>query len=227
MTAPAARRLRTGASRWDRLRWFLLVAWLFVAAGALAFGERPSSRETLDQDLRSGRVAEVTVVGGLPPQAVGMSTQEVHWRVGPVRRWFEVRQISAGTPVASGDVPISDREIGAELAQSHPDLRVVRDERPSSRATLADWLVPAWVSVLAAVSSVLALGLLIGGPEPWRATRWAWFWLLPCPVGMVAFLLLSGSTPLLDTPAERHRRLTGGWAFLLAGLLGGGILASR
>lgn len=44
---------------------------------------------------------------------------------------------------------------------------------------------------------------------------------------MVAFLLLAGPTYLLPEPEQPDRRLTGGWAFLLAGLFGGGIAASR
>ena len=60
------------------------------------------------------------------------------------------------------------------------------------------------------------LGLLVVGPEPWRATRWAWFWLLTSaafPLTALAFLVLGGPTPLVPAPRERSRRLTGGWAF--------------
>jgi len=65
-----------------------------------------------------------------------------------------------------------------------------------------------------------ALALLLGGAEPLRATRWAWFWLLTVPyVGVPAFLLLSGPTPGLPGPRPGRHRLTGGWAFLLSVLL--------
>jgi hypothetical protein len=55
------------------------------------------------------------------------------------------------------------------------------------------------------------------GPEPWRATRWAWLWavLLAAPVGTLAFALLSGPTPLVPAPRNRARRLTGGWALVI------------
>jgi hypothetical protein len=36
------------------------------------------------------------------------------------------------------------------------------------------------------------------------------------PFGMIAFLLLGGPTSLIPLPQDRGRRLTGGWAFLLA-----------
>lgn len=61
------------------------------------------------------------------------------------------------------------------------------------------------------------------GPAPWRATSWAWIWLIlgGGPLGSIAYLLLGG--PLgLWRPRDVNRRLTGGWAFLIALVLGGG-----
>lgn len=43
-------------------------------------------------------------------------------------------------------------------------------------------------------------------------------WLLTGPLGSVAYLLLGGPTGVLR-PHHGHRRLTGGWAFLLAWVL--------
>jgi hypothetical protein len=39
------------------------------------------------------------------------------------------------------------------------------------------------------------------------------------PVGVPAFLILSGRTPPLPAPRIGARRLTGGWAFLLAAVI--------
>jgi hypothetical protein len=62
--------------------------------------------------------------------------------------------------------------------------------------------------------------LLVREPQPWRATPWAWFWIWTTPIGTPLYLLLSGPTPLLPAPRNPNRRLTGGWAFLLAFVLG-------
>ena len=217
MTAPVRERTRG----WDRLRYALLVAWLVVGVGALVLGERPSSRGELDEGVRSGSVEQVRVVGGLPPGVVGHALQQVHWRDGLVRRWYEVQQVSPGTSPTRG-LPSSTGEVGAELAQAHPGLRVDRVAGPYQGFTLGGRAVPGWVPLLAVVVSVLSLVAVALGPEPWRATRWAWFWLLSTPVGAAAFLLLSGPTPGVRHTRDPARRLTGGWGLLLAALLGGG-----
>jgi lipopolysaccharide export LptBFGC system permease protein LptF len=57
----------------------------------------------------------------------------------------------------------------------------------------------------------------------WRLTRWAWGWfvLLAGPLGCAAYLLLGG--PLgVARPRNPSRRVTGGWAFLLAMFFFGG-----
>jgi hypothetical protein len=86
--------------------------------------------------------------------------------------------------------------------------------------TFMGWGVPWHVVLLGTASWLAVLLLIVGGPEPWRATRWAWgwAWLLAGPLGSVAYLLLGGPTGFLR-PQHGHRRLTGGWAFLLAWVL--------
>jgi hypothetical protein len=62
------------------------------------------------------------------------------------------------------------------------------------------------------------VAFLINGPEPWRATRWAWFWTIANPLGVIgclAFLLLSGPIPMLPASKIDARRLHGGWAFII------------
>lgn len=75
--------------------------------------------------------------------------------------------------------------------------------------------VPNPLADLAVILTFAGLVTLILGPQPWRATRWAWFWCNANPVGMAAFLLLSGPIPGLPPPRKINRRLTGGWGFLL------------
>ena len=102
------------------------------------------------------------------------------------------------------------------LSRADPNLQVHRLEQAydSSHGRLLGW--PTWVAMTACVTLLLQLGYLISGPETWRATRWAWFWVMTVPVvGTVLMLLLSGRTPGLPAPSTARPRLTGGWAFLL------------
>lgn len=75
------------------------------------------------------------------------------------------------------------------------------------------------------LASLATLILLIAGPQPRWATKWAWFWLLGVGPMSVVFLLAEPVPVWQQGPAyARPQRLTGGWAFLLA--LVGGLLLS-
>lgn len=69
---------------------------------------------------------------------------------------------------------------------------------------------------------IAALFVLIAGRQPRLATKWAWFWLgWAVPVAFLVFLVLEPVPAWRRTAASpRARRLTGGWAFLLALVLG-------
>ncbi|GAB3261329.1 hypothetical protein GCM10027425_24690 [Alteromonas gracilis] len=72
------------------------------------------------------------------------------------------------------------------------------------------------------VAAMAILAYLVVGPTPWRADRWAWFWMTSVsPLASVAFLLLSGPTPGIRPPADPSRRMNGWWGFLIAFLLPG------
>ena len=107
-------------------------------------------------------------------------------------------------------------------------VEVVQQElRSGTYWEAGDWSVPGWPSLLIGPLWGATLLLVAGGPQPWRATRWAWFWnALAGPfVGVGAYVLLGG--PLAaGQPTERTRRLTGGWGFLIAILVLGGFGAS-
>lgn len=211
------------ARGWDRTRRALAVGWLLLAVTIVVVGERPVSLGQLEGELASGRVDTVRVAGGLPAGAQGFSTQEVRYREGGLARWLELWQVSPGVDAPGDSLGDGDRletvvtsDLGADLARRHPGVVVVREEPPGSFGTVGSWRVPVWVSGSAIVWSLAVLCLLLAGPQPSRATRWAWFWLLSTPVGALAFLVLAGPTPPLPTPREGARRLTGGWALLLA-----------
>ena len=93
--------------------------------------------------------------------------------------------------------------------------------RSGSSFTVLGWQVPAWMGIAALLLWLAVVFLLGNGPRPWRATRWAWFWLVvaAAPVGVPAFLILSGPAPPLPAPHIGARRLTGGWAFLLVAVI--------
>lgn len=87
------------------------------------------------------------------------------------------------------------------------------------------------LGVLDVLLSVAALGgtiaVVAGWPEPRLATRWAWFWLIAYfwPAALV-FLLLEPTPAWRRGPVRApRRRLTGGWGFLLALLLGTPLIA--
>jgi len=76
-----------------------------------------------------------------------------------------------------------------------------------------------------ALVSLAILVLLIIGPQPRWATKWAWFWLLGLGPMSVVFLLAEPVPVWQSSPAYlRPSRLTGGWAFLL--MIFGGIVLS-
>ncbi len=206
-------------SAWDRARHALAVCWVLLIGTAVAVGARSASLSHLQGDLTEGGVRTVRVAGGLEPGARGYATQYVRWRQGPFGYEAQVLEVSPGRDVPAHGSEISAvvrSDIGARLAGAHPGLRVVREEPARSGAGLLGWQVPVWVGLAGLALTLASLAVLIAGPQPWRATRWAWFWLLCSPLTSVVFLVLSGPTPLVPDPRNPARRLTGGWAFLLS-----------
>lgn len=208
------------------LRVALLAVGVALVASAVAFGARTASLSQLQGQLALGNVDTVTVSGGMPPGATGFATQQVRWRQGWLHYEAEVVQVSRGRH-PSGDLEtrtVVHQDVGAVLRRDDPDLTLVRHAEPDYLSgRLWGWQTPQWIGLAALTWYLLALGQLIFGPQPWRATRWAWFWLFSTPVGALAFLALSGPTPGLRAPRDPARRLTGGWAFLLSLLLTGAV----
>lgn len=232
-TPPRPAVLRRGARV---VGWVLLACWSVVLLCACFLGQGASNLSQLEAEVSTGRVHSVGVAGGMAPEGRGFAVVEVHWRSG----WFaystevvEARPRKAArragaredvTGVISGD-------LGERLQRLQPGLRVehvTRQTGPSTDVlgrTMTGW--PVWLLYLAFLSTVL---LLVLGPEPWRATRWAWFWLLTSagfPLTAVAYLVLAGPTSLVSAPRKGTRRLTGGWAFLIASVISTALGAGR
>lgn len=210
-----------GAHR--RVGWALLAGWTVMFAAMLLGGERQTTLADLEDDVASGRVESVALTEGLGPRDRGYAVVEAQWSRGPLRYTTEVVEAqprrAASPSGADRDTAVIRGDLPARLAALDPDLRIEPLSRSGTGSVLG-WQVP---PSLLTGSLVLVLGgfaLLALGPEPWRATRWAWVWiLLTGPVGGVAFLVLGGPTSLASPPSDTSRRLTGGWAFLLTALV--------
>lgn len=221
---------------WHERRWRItsgLLGLLVLGFGAVLVltGSQRSEIGDLVGEVASGEVTQVEVVGDLDATGrQGEHTVELRWRDWRDRH-AEVRVVR-GSPDGSshpGDrAYVTSQDPRELLLAVAPDLTIV--ERPwsgTSGGTFMDWRVSgSWVLV-GLVAWLLVLLLLVSGPEPRRATRWAWFWIwaLGTPVGALAFLLLGG--PLSSDPVRPSgRRLTGGWAFVLAAFLLAGLRES-
>jgi hypothetical protein len=221
---------RSRAERlWDVLRHVLVVGWLVVVVATVLLGVRTASWFDVARLVEDGEVETVRVSEELGGQVTGYATVTVQWRHGPFRYQAEVIQVRGGQRVldealSSDEDPVVVHEApSARLAALQPGLRVQHDVVRQSDGSMLRWRVPNPIGIVAFVLHLAGLGLLVTGPQPWRATRWAWFWLLVPPVGSIAFLLLSGPTAGMPAPKSPGRRLSGGWAFLLSLPLSGAV----
>ena len=216
--------------RWDGFRWVLLTCWLLVVVTTVVTGERDSSWQQVRDAVAAGEVRSVRVVGELPADARGFSSVGVHWRQGLIGYTTGVVQVRGqhrpGAGAAVDGDPVLREPPSSRLSALQPGLEVTRTQQRSGGSQMLGWHVPSSLGFLGLLLFCAGLVLLAVGPEPWRATRWGWFWLQVTPVGSIVFLVLSGPTAGLPGPRDTRRRLTGGWAFLLSVLLGSALAPS-
>ena len=109
---------------------------------------------------------------------------DVQWRSGLFAystRVVEARPRHAARPgeAAEGVTGVVRGDLGERLQRLQPVSVSSGWPTPLVRAPellgreLRGWVVWSLYAVL-----LSTLGLLVVGPDPWRATRWAWFWLL-------------------------------------------------
>ncbi|MDQ8047311.1 MAG: hypothetical protein REI11_22075, partial [Patulibacter sp.] len=112
---------------------------------------------------------------------------------------------------------VLDRSVAERLRALDPDVVVTQVRTtPSLVADPAGWHLPGWLAWPPLAMMLLTVCSVIGSPLPWRATRWAWFWLVAAsPIGLVAYLLLAGPLPLLRERFAVRPGFTGGWGLIL------------
>ncbi|WP_207083692.1 PLDc N-terminal domain-containing protein [Nocardioides sp. S5] len=225
MTDVTTQPARTAYDGWCERRWrlpavFLALAWLVVALAVVLAGEKRSNLDQLVASVGAGDVTRVEVVG-LPqrPGWRGRTQVTLRWQGSVLTRFAEVPVDTRRRSQADVGDPVEYLQ-----AVAYPrDLDITYSEhRSGSYLEWRDWRGPGWTGLVGFLTWFATLVLLRHGPEPRRATRWAWGWLvlLGGPLGSLAYLLLGG--PLGVRRREPGRgRLTGGWAFLLALILFG------
>jgi len=216
-------------SQWGRVaricRWTLIALWSVLAVVAVLAGERQSTLSALDEAVRSGAVQHVQVTPGLEGGR-GYTSVQVTWRPGSITYTTEVTE---ARPL--GEAPPRDQrgdstgvvgDLETHLLALQPGLDISRDDRVTFAGPALGWILPEWSGWLLLLTYLATLLSLTSSPPPWRATRWAWFWLLVLipPLGVPAYLLLAGPTPLVPAPRASATRLGGGWAFLLTFIAG-------
>lgn len=209
----------SGAGIWDVLRLVLLVPMLGLLVAIPLTGQKESTWSELLADVHSGDVAQVVVTEELWATETGSQGVQVRWRDGLAHRYTWVRQVrgtGGGGGGGSTDLPRLHTAPSQLLQEMNPSLVVVRGEERWAGAHVFGWEISGHLQAALVVSWFLGLLLLVVSPWTWRASLWGWFWLMLVGYpGTVAYLLLSGPTPLVPIPRHPNRRLTGGWAFLL------------
>lgn len=216
----------TGSAR--RIGSALALCWAVLLGAAVSLGSHPSSLTDLRAELRSGKVEVVHVTGGLPEGGRGYGWVDLQWRSGPWLHHVGLYEATPGRQHVQAQRQAPEATVVApglreRLVALSPRTRVEELDLRSSYSTLFGLRTPFWTFWAVLVLWLSTWALLRLGPQPRRATRAAWGWLifLAPPLGVPAYLLLGGPTGLVPPPRMGRRELTGGWALLLGLVLAG------
>lgn len=214
---------------WLVLRVLVIVGvvWAMVDMIRAPF---PDTMTSLTQAIEDGTVDSITLPREEPPPTgTGdiSAGRQVTWTDGGATRFADYVYVwvgaspgedAPGEGITSGETSSDPGAVIATLARGH-GVRVMYTDAPTS--------VPAQPSYpILTLATLAALALILWGPRPRYATRWAWFWLGMVPLNLAAFALFEPA--LLGSrrePAPLPRRLTGGYAFLIAAVFEWGLVA--
>lgn len=204
---------------WGTMRVVLLAVLGVVLIGAALTAVRPASMDELRDALRAGEVTQVHLVGDLPPPETG--TEDVDFTYAHILWHDGLLDRHTHVPLASerGLTPGVADALRAELtAAAGGELSITsQDFNTGGHGYWGDWWVATWVSLTVLVLTLVGLVMLFTSPTPRIATRWSWFWLAWGTAGVALVLYPLLALPRADQPLRpTGRRLTGGWAFLIA-----------
>lgn len=197
-----------------RTRWLTLALWATVVLLAVFTGSERNSWGELNASLRAGDIREVTVVGALPPGAVGESTVRLQWSADGHHNFAEVRQSTSQT--SSGEPAQVIGDIDAALRSQAPHVTIRHQEfRGGSHWSAFGWEVRWPVALAFVLPMALTYLLAVAGPAPRLATRtgWAVGILSPSAPLVVPLYLLFGARR--SGSATPRSPIGGGWAFFL------------
>lgn len=224
LPAPSA----SGRDEWLDRRWRLtglglVVAWFAVLTAALFVAQEQRTLGDLERGLRDGSVVDVVLLQ--PDYDAGARIPvTLSWRDHGIRRYADaVVRPRLAAAASRGNTIYGDPVLHLEDLGARVDQQVGHPPATSFSWTGREWRAPGpFVGAYLAVWFATFL-VLVGAPAPWRATRWAWGWLvvLGGPVGALAYVVLGGPFGVAR-PRPGRRCLTGAWALLLALVLFGG-----
>jgi hypothetical protein len=199
-------------------RWLPLLLAAFVGCGTVGAFVAPSSDSFFTRDA-SLSVFFADIDRGLVHEVYSdpEHADQVVWR--PDGSWMW----SSAPAQGYGRAGVRIRGIRSVLAEA---AAVNRDADIADRGIDSRWN---HVKSLGTAAGFGAFLLLIGGPQPRRANRWAWFWIFYvgrlAGLGVLAFLLLGagpGRKEARHRPrgAEARRRIDGWQGFAIALVVG-------
>ena len=208
-----------------------LVVRVLIAVGLILglaqTAARPVERTTNDLfvALQDGRVNSITIEWpseSLRDAESATGTFRVDWS-GGLRPSYAYYTWASGDGAATSDQGALIRDSAEEFGVP---VTVTGVGAFGSSGTGGVVWFPGW-PLLSVGAWFAALLLLIAGPQPRLATKWAWFWLGSLPPLWLAFVILEPLPLWARRPMPvARRRLTGGWAFLLSRVLGSVVAAT-